>query len=116
MSIKADYYYYLALGGFFGLFSLLMLWNTAMYPSTQLPVALVLLLGVAPLLLPLRGFLHANPRSCAWMAYLSIAYCMHGAVEAFVNPNERPLAVIEILCSTSLFVGTTLFIRYRQSS
>lgn len=89
-------------------------WNILWYPSSKLPIALVLLLVITPLLLPLRGFLRANPRSCAWMAYVSIAYFMHGVVEAYVNANERLPASLEVLLSLGLFFGTTLFIRYRQ--
>jgi uncharacterized membrane protein len=112
MLIKAHYYHNLALSAYFALFSLLMLWNTAFYPSTHFPVVMILIFGIAPLLLPLRGFLNANPRSCAWMAYLSIGYFMHGAMEAYVNPVERPLATLEVICSLLLFSGTTLFIRF----
>ena len=52
MPIKPSYYYRLALCGYFGLFALLMLWNTVLEPTTGLPVALILLLTVTPLLLP----------------------------------------------------------------
>lgn len=114
MLIKAKHYYNLALVGFFGLFILLMAWNTRWYPSTKYPIALVLLLGIMPLLLPMRGFLQANPRSCAWMAYLSIAYLMHGLVEAYVNVTERLPASLEVLFSALLFLGTTFFIRFKN--
>ncbi|MEQ1637876.1 MAG: DUF2069 domain-containing protein [Methylococcales bacterium] len=114
MQIKADYFYSLALVGFFGLFILLMVWNTLWYPSTKLPVALVLLLAIMPLLLPLRGLLKANARSCAWMAYLSIAYLMHGSVEAYVNAAERLPASLEVFFSATLFIGATFFIRFKN--
>jgi uncharacterized membrane protein len=114
MQIKADYYYQLAVGSFFCLFLLLMVWNTLWYPSTKLPIAVVLLLVIAPLLLPLRGFLNANARSCAWMAYLSIAYLMHGSVEVYVNVVERLPASLEILFSSMLFIGATFFIRFKN--
>lgn len=116
MPTQARIYHFIALSGFFGLFSLLMFWNTILYPSTQLPIALVLLLAILPLLLPLRGFLNGNPRSCAWMAYLSIAYFMHGTVEAYVNPVERLIAGLEVAFSLMLFVGSLLVIRLKQST
>jgi uncharacterized membrane protein len=114
MPIKADYYYYLALSGFFGLFAVLMLWNTLWYPPSKLPVALVLLLTVLPLLLPLRGFLNADSRSCAWMAYLSLGYFVHGCVETYANALERLPASLEVLFSLMLFIGATLFIRFKN--
>jgi uncharacterized membrane protein len=113
MPKQARIYHFTALLGFFGLFSLLMFWNTILYPSTKLPIALVLLLAITPLFFPLRGFLNANPRSCAWMAYLSIAYLMHGVVEAYVNPVERMIAGLEVAFSLMLFVGSLLVIRQK---
>ncbi|MCX7087861.1 MAG: DUF2069 domain-containing protein [Methylococcales bacterium] len=115
MHIKPTHYYTLALIGFFGLFTLLMVWNTLWYPSSKYPIALILLIAIAPLLLPLRGLLRANVRSCAWMAYLSIAYLMHGSVEAYVNVAERLPASLEVIFSTLLFVGSTFFIRFKKS-
>lgn len=114
MQPKAKIYYQLALIGFFGLFILLMVWNTVWFPSSKLPIALVLVFGIAPLLLPLRGFLSANPRSCAWMAYLSIAYIMHGSVEAYVTAAERLPASLEVIFSALLFIGATFFIRFNK--
>ncbi|MCK5478598.1 MAG: DUF2069 domain-containing protein, partial [Methylococcales bacterium] len=65
--MKRIYYFYIALTGFFGLFILLMLWNTILAPSQHFPVALVLLFTVTPLLIPFRGLLNANLKSCTWM-------------------------------------------------
>ncbi len=114
MPKQASFYHGLALSGFFGLFILLMAWNTVLYPSTKFPIALILLISVGPLLLPLRGFLRAESRSCAWMAYLSIAYFMHGSVEVYVNPVERLEAGLEVLFSLMLFVSTIIVIRLQK--
>lgn len=114
MKTKADYYHLLALTGFLGLFGLLMLWHTLIAPSPNFPVALVLIFSVSPLLLPMRGFLHTRARSCAWMAYLSLAYFIHGSTEAYVNINERLYASLEVVFSLMLFIGCTLFIRYHK--
>ena len=112
MTIKPVYFYIVALFGYFGLFSLLMYWNTVLAPSSpRIPVALMLLITVTPLLLPLRGFLDRNHKSCAWMAYISLAYFIHGSVETYANANERFLPSLEIILSLLLFFGATLFIR-----
>lgn len=112
MTIKPTYCYIAALTGFFGLFALLMLWNTVLAPSTRFPVALVLLAVVTPLLLPMRGLLNRNPRSCAWAAYISLIYFLHGTAEAYANAGERLYAAIEILLSLMLFFGAALYIRF----
>jgi len=111
MTIKPIYCYITALAGFFGLFALLMLWNTILAPSTRFPVALVLLVAVTPLLLPMRGLLDRNPRSCAWAAYVSLIYFLHGTAEAYVNADERLYASLEVMLSLMLFFGTAFYVR-----
>ncbi|MDI1279479.1 DUF2069 domain-containing protein [Methylobacter sp.] len=111
MIIKPIYCYITALAGFFGLFALLMLWNTILAPSIRFPVALVLLVAVTPLLLPMRGLLDRNPRSCAWAAYVSLIYFLHGTAEAYVNPDERLYASLEVMLSLMLFFGTAFYVR-----
>ena len=112
MTIKPLYFYTTALIGFFGLFALLMLWNTLLAPSSRFPVALILLVTVTPLLLPLRGLLSRNPRSCAWMGYLSLFYFIHGAIETYANTSQRLYPSLELIFSLMLFFGTTLYVRF----
>lgn len=114
MTVAPRYFYALALAGFFGLFGLLMLWNTVFAPSTRFPVALVLLLAVGPLLLPLAGLLNARPRSLVWTAYLSLPYFVHGCMEAFANPNERLFAGLEVVLSLMLFCGSSFYVRFNK--
>ncbi|WP_446809269.1 DUF2069 domain-containing protein [Methylomonas sp. 2BW1-5-20] len=104
------YYYYAALIGFFGLFALLMAWHTLLSPSTKLPTALVLIISVGPLLLPFKGLLNRNLKSCTWMSYLSLPYFAHGVAEAYVNQVERPYALLEVLFSLLLCFGAGLFV------
>ena len=112
MYINPLYYYRLALCGYFGLFALLMLWNTVLVPTQGLPVALILVATITPLLLPLRGFLNNNHRSCSWMAYISLIYFIHGSVATYANNSERLYTSLETLLSLMLFFGTTLYVHY----
>jgi uncharacterized membrane protein len=110
--MNANYCYYAALTGYFGLFFLIIIWNTLLAPASKFPVALQLLLTMTPLLLPLRGFLNANLKSCAWAAYVSLIYFTHGTVEAVTSPVPvRYYAALEIIFSLLLFLGCTLYIR-----
>ena len=84
------------LTGYFGLLTLLMLWNTVIAPSQRFPIALTLIVSVLPLMLPLRGLLHGRPVACTWAAYLSLFYVVHGIVEAAAAPGVRFLA--ETVC------------------
>lgn len=116
MKITARHYYISALAGFFGLFILLMLWHTLLAPSGRFPVALVLLVTVTPLLIPMRGLLNAKPKSCAWAAYVSLLYFIHGSVEAYVNVAERLYASLEVFLSLLLFLGAMLYVRNHKKN
>ncbi len=111
LTCQAKHYYWLALSAFFGLFILLMLWHTILAPSTRFPVALLLILNVTPLLIPLRGFLHANKKSCAWIAYISLFYIIQGITECYANDAERYYAAFEIFFSFQLFLGAACYVR-----
>ncbi|MEO1878526.1 MAG: DUF2069 domain-containing protein [Methylococcales bacterium] len=110
--MKRIYYYYMALSGFFGLFILLMLWQTVLAPSQNFPVVVVLLGTVAPLLLPMRGLLNANLKSCTWMSYLSLFYFTYGISEAYLSssPAELCYASLEIFFSLLLCAGCGFFV------
>ena len=108
--MKRIYYHYMALTGFFGLFLLLMLWNTVISPSEHLPTALVLIAVISPLLIPMRGFLNANLRSCTWMSYLSLFYFTYGISEAYTTTTELYYALLEVFLSLLLCIGCSLFV------
>ncbi len=114
--MKPLYFYYTALVGYFGLFLLTMLWNTLLAPSAYFPITLVLIFMVTPLLLPLRGLLAAKPKSCAWAAYISLLYFIHGSVEAFANADQRLLAILEVIFSLLLFFGASFYLRLRKKT
>jgi len=100
----------IAIISFFGLFALLMAWNTILAPSTKFPVALVLLVSVTPLLLPFRGLLDGRLKSCTWISYVSLIYFVHGVLEAYANPAERTLAVAEIALSLMLCFSAGFYV------
>ena len=104
------YFYSAALVGFFGLFFLQMAWHTLLFPMTGFPTALVLLLTVLPLLLPFRGLLDRNLKSCTWLCYLSLPYFAHGVAEAYVSAIERPYACLEIALSLLLCFGAGFYV------
>lgn len=104
------YYYYAALTGFFGLFALAMAWNTVLAGTQRLPTSLTLLVAAGPLLLPFKGLLNRNLKSCTWMCYLSLAYFAHGVGETYANAAERPLAILEIVFSLLLCFGAGLYV------
>jgi len=108
--MKRIYYYYMALAGFFGLFTLLMLWNTVFVPSTHLPISLVIFVVISPLLLPFRGLLNANLKSCTWMSYISLFYFTHGVAEVYNSPAEIYYALLEVIFSLLLCAGCAFYV------
>ncbi len=103
-------YHHLASAGYFGLFLLRMAWFTLLFPSPAFPTALGLLLTVGPLLLPLRGFLRRNLKSCTWMSYLSLPYFIHAVIALYADAAERPYAALECLTSLMLCFGAGFYV------
>jgi uncharacterized membrane protein len=111
--ISPVFFRYLTLGGFFGLFGLMMLWPTVLAASPRFPAALILIATVAPLLPLVRGLLSFSPRSYAWAGFISLPYFVHGTVETYADAGARGLAAAEILFSLMLFFGSALALRSR---
>ncbi len=109
--MKTIHFYWLAVSAFLGLFGLLMLWQTVFAPPTHFPVALMLLFTITPLLIPLRGFLNGNRKSFSWIAYISLFYLIHGAIESYANVDERMLASLEVFLSLQLFFSSAFYVR-----
>jgi len=113
--IDPDFFHGLAVAGFVGLFALLMLWPTVLSPPSGFPTALVLLVTITPILLPMRGLLDKQPKPCAWAAYISLAYFIHGSIEAYSTPAVRPYALLEVVFSLMLFFGAAFYLRTRKN-
>lgn len=102
----------LMMSSYFGLLILLTLWITVLESDHVLPIALLLILAVGPLLLILRGLLHARPKTSAWAIFLSFPYFAHGIGEWVSTKGNTLLGSIETLLSTGLFLGAMLSVRY----
>jgi uncharacterized membrane protein len=105
--------YGVAIGGYFGLIALLLAWLGWLSPPTALPISLAMALMLVPLLFPLRGILHGRAYTFAWASFLALFYFIHGVVEAYSSPEDRWLAVLEIILSVAFYSGSMLYARYR---
>jgi uncharacterized membrane protein len=98
------------LTGYFGLIALLLVWQSWLSPST-LPLGLVLTVLLGPLLLPLYGIVRGRPKSHFWASVLALFYLLHGAGELIATPQDRPLALMEIVLAVCLFAGALAYVR-----
>ena len=108
--------YGLTLTGYFGTLILLTAWFAWLYPPQKAPVALTLLLIVGPLLLPLRGLLHARRYTMSWSCFLALLYFIHGVLEAWHTAPTRTLGMAEVVFTSLWFVGAIAYIRVTRNT
>ena len=101
---------YLTLSGYFALLLLLILWHGFLFPAEKQPWVLLGFI-IAPLLFPLRGLLKENPYTYAWTSFVILLYFIHGTVEAWANPEQRTLAIIEIYLRVQVYIGAIYYAR-----
>ncbi|EHQ51615.1 hypothetical protein ECTPHS_02916 [Ectothiorhodospira sp. PHS-1] len=106
--MKRNGYHRLALAGHLGLFGLIFIWTLWIAPPEQFPRAILLVLLLGPLLLPLRGLLHARPQTHIWTSLLSLPYILIGSALAAAG-EQRLYGVLMVLLSLALFAGCVGF-------
>lgn len=106
----------LTLIGYFGLIVLLVNWFIWISPPETLPRGLILILLVGPLLLPLRGLLHARRYTHQWVYFLAMFYFLMGVDVGFNHRSgEAWLGWTTVVFSLMLFVGSVMYARYTPS-
>ena len=104
----------LATLAYLALFSWMGLWLC----RDGLPEWWVLLFAWGPLWLPLYGILRGRIYTFAWCSFVIIPYLGHALMLAWINPQQRPAAIIEgflALLSMLLVAYFTRFAaRYRR--
>ncbi|MFC4528002.1 DUF2069 domain-containing protein [Dyella halodurans] len=78
-----------------------LVWHGWLFPAQTMPVPVVLGITVIPLLLPLFAIRDVR-RALLWVGILSLFYFSHGIAEAWSSPNERWLALTEIVLTLVL--------------
>ena len=102
----------MTLSSYFGLLILLLAWSIWLAPHPRYPVSLVLIVLVGPLMLPLRGLLHARPYTHAWTSFLALYYFILG-VDDIAAGAPLVLAWLELILSVLLFTGSVLYTRFQ---
>ena len=71
-------------------------------------------LATVPLLLPLRGVWAGSLRSMTWAGYLSMLYLVVGVMEAWANPPQRAVALLQVALVSGLVGSFLVFSRGRR--
>lgn len=101
----------LTLLGYGLLIALLVMWYGIWSPSEQLPRGFVLTLLLLPLLFPLWGLIKGKAYTHAWTSMLILFYFMHGVGEAWTTPEDRTYAIIEIVLSIVVYLGSLVYVK-----
>ncbi len=106
----------LSLTGYLGLIGWVMLWIMFLGEVAREHISILLILCVAPLLLPLRGVLAGRDKALIWGALISLWYAVHGGVVAWSEPGRRWLGLIEAGLALGYLFSASLFIRWRAEA
>lgn len=99
-----------------GLLALVLSWLTWLAPPQPGLIAPLALITATPLVIGVRGILHARNYTLAWTSLVSLAYFVHGAALAGSPGRSGWLAVAEIVLSMALFAGCLAVIRLRRTA
>lgn len=81
---------------YIAIFALQPIWHGLLpVPVGNRSLALTLL-STSPLLIPLGGILLRQTRSMIWGGYLVVLYFIVGVMEAWSNPPQRYLALLQV--------------------
>ncbi len=103
----------LSLLGYFGLLLSLTAWIiTQANANANFPALSFIVIGIVPLLFPLRGILAGKPYTHYWVGFMMLFYFSHGVGEVYSADTFPLFAWLEILFSTLLFISGLYFIKF----
>lgn len=108
---KVFFFRWLTLLSFFGLMLTLLGWILIAPHSDNFPIAAMLVLGVVPLLLPMRGLLYAKPYTHAWTSFLMLFYFSHAVGEVYSGDSMLLYPLLALIFSFLCFCGSIVFIK-----
>lgn len=103
---------WMTLFGYFGLMLFLFIWLLWIEPLPPHEISIKILIGIGPLMFPLRGILHGRAYTHAWSMYLALAYFVIGIGFAGAQ-QDRLFGTGVSLLSLVFFIGAMFYTRYR---
>lgn len=106
-----------SLGCYLGLIALGMAWAIRLGELPRNQISITLLLLVLPLLLPLRGVLHARHRSLVWGMLVALIPLLHGGVTLWAETWPKAAwGGLELLLAVGYIVLGSFFVRWRAQA
>jgi uncharacterized membrane protein len=102
---------WLALISFFGLMLTLLGWILLAPHAENFPTAAMLVLGVVPLLFPMRGILYGKPYTHAWTSFLMLFYFSHAVGEVYSAETFSLYPWLALFFSTLCFCAAIIYIK-----
>lgn len=102
---------WISLISFFGLMFTLIAWIVIAPHGEYYPVSTMLLLGVVPLLFPMRGLLYAKPYTHAWTSFLMLFYFSFSVGEVYSADSLSIYPVLALIFSSTCFLSAIFFIK-----
>lgn len=106
-----DMAFYITLFGYLASGIWMVAWQLWLSPHQHLDATTMALFWLVPWMLPIVGILKRNSYTNAWSCFIALLYLTHALVIIVVAPQERWLAVIELLTVSLWLGGAVTFIR-----
>lgn len=113
---KVSFFRWLTLLSFFGLMLTLIGWITLAPHADNYPTAAMLLIGVVPLLFPMRGLLYAKPYTHAWTSFLMLFYFTYSVGEFYSAEHFSIYPFLALVFSSLCFCATILFVKMQAKA
>ena len=113
MSPKVRIYRYMALVGHLGLLIWLSIWYLMLSDAKDYSIAFVSLVYLLPLVLPLYGVIKGKPYTHAWSCFIVLWYFLHAITTMYAEPDFIIHASVELIFACSMFVGCSMYARFR---
>lgn len=101
----------LTLLSYFGLVVTLLAWILLAPHSDNFPTAAMLLLGIVPLLFPLRGLLYGKSYTFAWSGFLVLFYMAHAIGELYSGDAFWVYPFLELVFSLIFMIASNAYVR-----
>ncbi|RMG33701.1 MAG: DUF2069 domain-containing protein [Gammaproteobacteria bacterium] len=99
---------------YLGLIAFGMAWAIWLGQLPREEISLTLLILVAPLLVPLRGILHARDKALVWGMLVAMIPLLHGGMTLWAEQGPQKVwGWVEFLLAIGYIVSGSFFIRWR---